>query len=102
MPLSKEFNEKLKALGTKLEKMIEDFSKLTVVTKTEANGQQTQRARTEVNFDGDTVILVPTTDGAIDTALLAIHHEAVKSAIEARLKTIQAVVDAATSLAKAI
>jgi len=94
------FNDALKKLGDKLEKMLTDFSTLIVTTHTvDAQGKSTLRARTVVNLDGDTEVHVPTTDGAgIATELLAIHNDAVKSAIEARVKSIKAVVDAAKAI----
>jgi hypothetical protein len=92
----------LDSLAQKLEKMVADFSQLTVTTHTvDAAGKSTLRAKTVVNLDGDTQVHVPTTDGsAVATDLLTIHNDAVKSAIEARVKTIQAVVDAAKALVK--
>jgi hypothetical protein len=94
------FNDAIKKLGEKLEKMITDFSVLTVSTHTlDPQGKPTLRARTVVHLDGDTEVHVPTTEGAgIATELLAIHNDAVKSAIEARVKTIHAVVDAAKAI----
>jgi hypothetical protein len=90
----------LETLGKKLEKMMTDFSELTVTTSTvDPSGKVTPRAKTVVHLDGDTDIHVPTTDGsAIATDLLVIHNDAVQSAIEARVKTISAVVDAARAI----
>jgi hypothetical protein len=81
---------------------LKDFSTLTVSTHTvDTGGKTTMRAKTIVNLDGDTEVHVPTTEGAaIATELLAIHNDAVKSAIEARVKTIQAVADAARAIVK--
>ena len=92
----------LETLATKLESMIKDFAVLTVITHTvDAAGKSTVCAKTIVNLDGDTEVHVPTSDGfAVATDLLAIHNDAVKSAVEARVKTIQAVVDAAKAIVR--
>ncbi len=93
----------LEKLGGTLATMVKDFSTLTVETSTsEAGKPAVLRARTEVKLDGDTKITVPVDGAAVDAALLALHNEAVKSAIEARVKTIQSVVDAANALSRAI
>lgn len=93
----------LEKLGGTLATMVKDFSTLTVETSTsEAGKPAILRARTEVKLDGDTKITVPVDGAAVDAALLALHNEAVKSAIEARVKTIQSVVDAANALSRAI
>lgn len=94
--------DSIKKLGEDLEKMIKDFSTLTVTTSTvDATGKVTQRAKTVVRLDGDTDVQVPTTDGStIATELLEIHNDAVQSAIEARVKTISAVVEAARAIVK--
>lgn len=93
----------LEKLGATLSTMVKDFATLTVETSTsEAGKPAVLRARTEVKLDGDTKITVPVDGAAVDTALLALHNEAVKSAIEARVKTIQSVVDAANALTRAI
>lgn len=93
----------LEKLGGTLATMVKDFSTLTVETSTsEAGKPAILRARTEVKLDGDTKITVPVDGAAVDAVLLALHNEAVKSAIEARVKTIQSVVDAANALSRAI
>lgn len=103
MGWKEELKTNLEKLGATLTAMIKDFSTLTVETSTSDAGKPAVlRARTEVNLDGDTRITIPVDGAAIDTALLALHNEAVKSAIEARVKTIQSVVDAANALTRAI
>ena len=95
--------DSIKKLGETLEKLITDFATLTVDTYTTdaAGNTPVRRCRTEVHLDGDTKIFVPVTDGtAIATELLTVHNDAVKSAIEARLRTVQAVVDAARAIIK--
>ena len=95
--------ESIKKLGETLEKLITDFATLTVTTYTTdaAGNSPVLRCKTEVKLDGDTKLMVPVTDGtAIATELLTVHNDAVKHAIEARLRTIQAVVDAARAIIK--
>ena len=98
-------------MGVFLKKAIENASQLEVSTYTTEDmtgveyaggkfvGPVQLRAKTVIKIDGDTDILVPLADGEIDTAMWAVHLEAVKQAQESRNELVKTAVSTLTSFA---
>jgi hypothetical protein len=100
------------ALGTALKNLVEDVSTLEVATYVTADlgtvhydgdthaftGPVQQRALTCIRFGGDTLILVPESNGLLDERLWAVHMSMVERAQANRTEMIRAAASAAAGL----
>jgi hypothetical protein len=110
-PASASLRSFVDQLGGYLSKALDEATSLEVSTF--VTGDMTQvkyeagkfsgaelRAVTRISLDGDTYVCVPEKDGAVDTAVWAIHAEMVKAAQANRAELLKTLVSAAASLTK--
>jgi len=69
--------------------------------KKDLSGTATLRAITRIKPDGDVEVCVPSAEGEIDEALLAVHSDAVERAQINRAELIRAALEAVSGLLKA-
>jgi hypothetical protein len=74
---------------------------MAAVRKEDFEGTATLRAMTRIKPDGDIEVCVPSAEGEIDEALLAVHSDAVKRAQVNRTELIKAALEAVGGLLKA-
>jgi hypothetical protein len=94
----------LQSLGQKIQSSANDLSSLDVQTYTSESMESVKiegdevsgavrRAWTYIDLDGDTKLVVPMTDGEVDTALWEIHARAVSQAQEFRAAMLKAIME---------
>jgi hypothetical protein len=100
-------------LINKLNEFLSDVTTLNVVTYTSEDLHQltgsefedrlaaaTPRAMTRIKFDGDTIVVVPESEGGIDAALWTIHVDMVREAQAARAEMIHTALEAVAGVAR--
>ncbi|MBN2002926.1 MAG: hypothetical protein JXA21_06185 [Anaerolineae bacterium] len=109
-------------LAERIEKFVQDMSEVEVRTyttpsdqikvllnekpdaaKLATEGNVQLRAYTQISFDGDTTVVVPTAaDGTIDAGVWALHQEMVNTTVANRAAMIQKIGEAAAAALKAL
>jgi len=108
--LSDGLQTKVSKLSDFLGKALDDATSLEVATYVSEDlsnveykdGRFTEaklRALTHVKIDGDTMVVVPETDGEVDTDLWKIHLEMLQQAQASRTELVKTAVSAVTGLA---